>query len=54
MAHSYEDKLRALHRSFGAWRDLPCDGETYVEQMRRGLRRRLRRLRAPKTPKAPC
>ena len=38
---SLEDKLRAIDRSFGAWRHLDVDGAEYVERIRPGLGRRL-------------
>jgi hypothetical protein len=33
--------LRAIERSFGAWRGRDEDGAAYVERLRRGLRERL-------------
>ena len=36
-----EQTLRALDESFGAWRDRPFDGASYVEGLRRGMARRL-------------
>lgn len=38
------DKLRALERSAGSWKDLPCSGAEYVERVRGDLNERLRRL----------
>lgn len=40
-AASPEDRLRAVERSFGIWRDLDVDGAEYVERLRHGLGRRL-------------
>ena len=36
-----EDLVRALDASFGAWTERDFDGETYVEDIRRGMARRL-------------
>jgi hypothetical protein len=36
-----EDALLALARSFGSWQGRDCDGEEYVDRLRRGLGRRL-------------
>ena len=38
---SIEERLQALHDSFGAWKDRDFDGEQYVERLRRGMARRL-------------
>ncbi len=38
---STEERLQALHESFGAWKDRDFDGEEYVERLRRGMARRL-------------
>ena len=35
------DVLRALDESFGAWSDRDFDGAEYVENLRRGMARRL-------------
>lgn len=36
-----EERLQALHDSFGAWQDRDFDGEQYVERLRRGMAHRL-------------
>ena len=36
-----DDLLRALDASFGTWRDRPANGADYVEDLRRGMARRL-------------
>lgn len=41
---SKSDRLRALQRSAGAWRDLPVSGAEYVDRLRGDLNERLRRL----------
>jgi hypothetical protein len=35
------DALEVLDTSFGAWRGRTLDGEAYVEELRRGMARRL-------------
>jgi hypothetical protein len=37
-ARSADSDLRALDDAFGAWRDHPVDGESYVESLRSGSR----------------
>jgi hypothetical protein len=41
---SKEDKLRALDRSFGSWKDRDFTGAQYVDTIRGDLNERLRRL----------
>ncbi len=38
-----EEVTRALRASAGAWKDRPFDGESYVDDLRRGMARRLER-----------
>ena len=38
-----EERMQALDDSFGAWKDRAFDGAQYVDQLRRGMARRLGR-----------
>lgn len=37
----HHDRIHALDESFGAWSDRDDDGAEYVENLRRGMERRL-------------
>lgn len=39
-----DEKLRALERSAGSWKDVPLTGAEYVDRVRGDLNERLRRL----------